>query len=124
VVSKVSLAGGKPALARTCRWPARGIQRQAAPITGGSGGIGLHIAEQFAERQAHVLINGRSAGAATQAVAKLREISQNVRFVAGDCASYQDAAAASTPPGHWPEARHPDQRGAEGETGPTSHSPR
>jgi NAD(P)-dependent dehydrogenase (short-subunit alcohol dehydrogenase family) len=87
---------------------------KAALITGGSGGIGLHIAEQLAEAGAHIFINGRSAERGERAVAKLREIRRNVRFIGGDCASYQDAAAASTPPGHCRKARHSDQRGGGG----------
>ena len=34
---------------------------KAALVTGGSDGIGLHVAEQLAEAGAHVFINGRSA---------------------------------------------------------------
>ena len=93
---------------------------KAALITGGSDGIGLRIAEQLAEAGAHVFINGRSAERGERAVARLREISPNVRFVAGDCASYQDAVAAVD------TARSLAGRldilisaGAEGATGPT-----
>jgi 2-hydroxycyclohexanecarboxyl-CoA dehydrogenase len=92
---------------------------KAALITGGSGGIGLRVAEQLAEAGARVFINGRSAERGERAAAKLREISQDVRFIAGDCASYQDAAAAVD------TVRSSADRldilisaGAEGETGP------
>jgi len=70
-----------------------GFTGKAALITGGSGGIGLRVAEQLAEAGAHVFINGRSAERGEQAAARLHEISQDVRFIAGDCASYQDVAA-------------------------------
>ena len=93
---------------------------KAALITGGSDGIGLHIAEQLAGAGAHVIINGRSGERGEQAEAKLREISQDARFIAGDCASYQDAAAVVD------SARSAAGRldilisaGAEGEAGPT-----
>ena len=65
---------------------------KAALITGGSGGIGLAVAEQLAGAGAHVLVNGRSAERGERAVARLREISPDVHFIAGDCASYQDVA--------------------------------
>jgi 2-hydroxycyclohexanecarboxyl-CoA dehydrogenase len=93
---------------------------KAALVTGGSGGIGLAVAEQLAEAGAYVFINGRSAERGEQAIAKLREISQDARFIAGDCASYQDVAAVVG------TARSAAGRldilisaGAEGETGPT-----
>ena len=93
---------------------------KAALITGGSGGIGLRVAEQLAEAGAQVFINGRSAERGEQAVAKLREISQDVRFIAGDCASYRDVATVVD------TVRSAAGRldilisaGAEGEIGPT-----
>jgi 2-hydroxycyclohexanecarboxyl-CoA dehydrogenase len=93
---------------------------KAALVTGGSGGIGLRVAEQLAGAGAYVFINGRSAERGEQAVAKLREISQDVRFIAGDCASYQDVAAVVD------TARSAAGRldilisaGAEGDIGPT-----
>ena len=61
------------------------FEGKAALITGGSGGIGLRVAEQLAEAGARVFINGRSAERGEQAVAKLREVSQDVRFIPGDC---------------------------------------
>jgi 3-oxoacyl-[acyl-carrier protein] reductase len=70
-----------------------GFKGKAALVTGGSDGIGFHVAKQLAEAGAHVFINGRSAERGERAVAKLREISQDVRFIAGDCASYQDVVA-------------------------------
>jgi 2-hydroxycyclohexanecarboxyl-CoA dehydrogenase len=93
---------------------------KAALVTGGSGGIGLRVAEQLAEAGAYVFINGRSAERGERAVAKLREISQDVRFIAGDCASYQDVAVVVD------TARSAAGRldilisaGAEGDIGPT-----
>ena len=92
---------------------------KVALITGGSGGIGFRVAEQLAGAGAQVFINGRSAERGERAAAKLREISQDVRFIAGDCASYQDVAAVVD------TARSAAGRldilvsaGAEGETGP------
>jgi 2-hydroxycyclohexanecarboxyl-CoA dehydrogenase len=99
---------------------AAGFKGKAALITGGSDGIGLRVAEQLAEAGAHVIINGRSAERGERAVAKLREISPDVRFISGDCASYQDVAAVVD------TARSAAGRldilisaGAEGEIGPT-----
>ena len=99
---------------------AAGFKGKAALITGGSEGIGLRVAEQLAEAGAHVVINGRSAERGERAVAKLREISPDVRFISGDCASYQDVAAVVD------TARSAAGRldilisaGAEGEIGPT-----
>lgn len=93
---------------------------KAALITGGSGGIGLRVAEQLAEAGAHVFINGRSAERGERAAARFREIGQDVQFIAGDCASYQDVAAVVD------AARAAAGKldilvsaGAEGETGPT-----
>ena len=93
---------------------------KAALITGGSEGIGLRVAEQLAEAGAHVFINGRSAERGERAVAKLREISQDVQFISGDCASYQDVATVVD------RVRSAAGRldilisaGAEGEIGPT-----
>ena len=99
---------------------AAGFKGKAALITGGSDGIGLRVAEQLAEAGAHVFINGRSAERGERAVAKLREISPDVRFISGDCASYQDVTAVVD------TARSAAGRldilisaGAEGEIGPT-----
>jgi 2-hydroxycyclohexanecarboxyl-CoA dehydrogenase len=93
---------------------------KAALITGGSEGIGLRVAEQLAEAGAHVFINGRSAERGERAVAKLRELSQDVQFISGDCASYQDVATVVD------RVRSAAGRldilisaGAEGEVGPT-----
>jgi 2-hydroxycyclohexanecarboxyl-CoA dehydrogenase len=66
---------------------------KAALITGGSAGIGLHVAEQLAEAGAYVFINGRSAERGERAAEKLRDSGHDVQFIAGDCASYQDVAA-------------------------------
>ncbi|HWM03287.1 MAG TPA: SDR family oxidoreductase [Actinophytocola sp.] len=66
---------------------------KAALITGSSGGVGFRVAEQLAAAGASVFINGRSAERGAQAEASLRESGYDVRFIAGDCASYQDAAA-------------------------------
>jgi 2-hydroxycyclohexanecarboxyl-CoA dehydrogenase len=96
-----------------------GFKGKAALITGGSGGIGLAIAEQLAGAGAQVFVNGRSAERGEQAVARLREISQDAHFIAGDCASYRDVAAVVD------AVRSAAGRldvlvsaGAEGETGP------
>lgn len=93
---------------------------KAALITGGSEGIGLRVAEQLAEAGARVFVNGRSAERGERAIAKLRKISPEVRFIAGDCASYDDVAAVVD------TVRSAAGRldvlvsaGAEGEIGPT-----
>lgn len=93
---------------------------KAALITGGSDGIGLRVAEQLAEAGARVFINGRSAERGERAIAKLQEISPEVSFIAGDCASYEDVAAVVD------TVRSAAGRldilvsaGAEGEIGPT-----
>jgi len=92
---------------------------KAALVTGGSAGIGLRVAERLAEAGANVFINGRSAERGEQAAAKLREISPDVHFIAGDCSSYQDVTAVVE------ATRSAAGRldilvsaGAEGETGP------
>ena len=99
---------------------AAGFKGKAALITGGSEGIGLRVAEQLAGAGAQVFINGRSAERGERAVAKLREISPDVRFISGDCASYQDVATVVD------TARSAAGRldilisaGAEGDIGPT-----
>jgi 2-hydroxycyclohexanecarboxyl-CoA dehydrogenase len=66
---------------------------KTALIIGSSGGVGFRVAEQLAEAGASVFINGRSAERGGQAEAGLRERGYEVRFIAGDCASYQAAAA-------------------------------
>jgi len=93
---------------------------KAALVTGGSEGIGLRVAEQLAGAGARVFVNGRSAERGERAVAKLRKISPEVRFIAGDCASYDDVAAVVD------TVRSAAGRldvlvsaGAEGEIGPT-----
>lgn len=93
---------------------------KAALITGGSEGIGLRVAEQLAEAGARVFVNGRSAERGERAIAKLQKISPEVRFIAGDCASYDDVAAVVD------TVRSAAGRldvlvsaGAEGEIGPT-----
>ena len=55
--------------------------------------MGLRIAQQLAEAGADVYINGRSAERGKRAEARLRETDHDVRFIAGDCASYRDAVA-------------------------------
>jgi 2-hydroxycyclohexanecarboxyl-CoA dehydrogenase len=97
-----------------------GFKGKAALVTGGSDGIGLHVAEQLAQAGASVFINGRSAERGEQAVARLREISQDVHFLAGDCTSYPDVAGVVD------AARSLAGRldilisaGAEGDAGPT-----
>ena len=93
---------------------------KAALITGGSEGIGLRVAEQLAEAGARVFVNGRSAERGERAIAKLQKISPEARFIAGDCASYDDVAAVVD------TVRSAAGRldilvsaGAEGEIGPT-----
>jgi 2-hydroxycyclohexanecarboxyl-CoA dehydrogenase len=99
---------------------AAGFEGKAALITGGTEGIGLRVAEQLAEAGARVFVNGRSAERGERAIAKLQKISPEVRFIAGDCASYDDVAAVVD------TVRSAAGRldilvsaGAEGEIGPT-----
>lgn len=99
---------------------AAGFEGKAALITGGTEGIGLRVAEQLAEAGARVFINGRSAERGERAIVKLQEISPDIRFVSGDCASYEDVAAVVD------TVRSAAGRldvlvsaGAEGEIGPT-----
>ena len=66
---------------------------KTALVTGSSGGVGLRVVEQLAEAGANVFFNGRSADRGERAEAGLREAGHDVRFIAGDCASYQDATA-------------------------------
>ena len=93
---------------------------KTALVTGASGGIGFHIAEQLAESGAQVFINGRSVERGEQAQARLRQISQDILFIAGDCASYEDAAAVvSTARSLAGTLDILISAGAAGETGPT-----
>ena len=67
---------------------------KTALVTGSSSGVGLRIAERLAEAGALVFINGRSAERGEQAADQLHQATgQDVRFVAGDCASYPEVAA-------------------------------
>jgi len=75
---------------------------KVALVTGSSRGVGFRIAERLAEAGAVVFINGRSAERGEQAAAELRQASPDVRFVAGDCASYLMWRRSSVPPGRWP----------------------
>jgi len=75
---------------------------KVALITGGSGGIGLRVAEQLAGAGAHVFINGRSAERGERAAAKLREISQDVRFIAGTVPHMGTRQRWPIPPVHCP----------------------
>jgi 2-hydroxycyclohexanecarboxyl-CoA dehydrogenase len=116
----VTRSGKEMPMASPAGFKGAEFKGKTALITGGSGGIGLAVAEQLAGAGAHVFINGRSAERGEQAVARLREISQDVQFIAGDCASYQDVAAVVA------AVRSAAGRldilisaGAEGETGPT-----
>jgi 2-hydroxycyclohexanecarboxyl-CoA dehydrogenase len=57
-----------------------------ALITGGTGGVGLETGRRLARRGAHVVITGRSAERAEEAVKELRTVSDAVDFELGDAA--------------------------------------
>ena len=94
---------------------------KTALVTGSSSGVGFRIAERLAEAGALVFVNGRSAERGEQAADQLRQATgQDVRFVAGDCASYPEVAAAVDTVRS--QAGRLDilvSAGAEGVTGPT-----
>jgi 3-oxoacyl-[acyl-carrier protein] reductase len=62
-------------------------------ITGGTSGTGLRAAERFLSGGARVMINGRSVDRAKGALDRLRDLGDVALFI-GDCAVYQQAAAA------------------------------
>ena len=102
------------------RWPVRRNSRERRPSSPAVPAASASCSEQLAEAGAHVFVNGRSGERGERAQARLREISPDARIIAGDCASYQDAAAVVD------AARSAAGRldilisaGAEGETGPT-----
>jgi 3-oxoacyl-[acyl-carrier protein] reductase len=70
------------------------IRGQAAMVTGGAAGIGLACAERFAGEGATVAIVDRDAGRGEAAAARLREAGADAIFLAGDCTSEDDMAAA------------------------------
>jgi 2-hydroxycyclohexanecarboxyl-CoA dehydrogenase len=93
---------------------------KAALVTGSSAGVGFRVAEQLAEAGANVFINGRSAERGELAEARLRESGHDVRFIAGDCASYQDVVAViDTARSSAGKLDILISAGAEGEIGPT-----
>ncbi|MFC9763528.1 SDR family NAD(P)-dependent oxidoreductase [Rhodococcus jostii] len=66
-----------------------------ALITGATSGVGLETAVRLAQRGATVVVNGRSAERGKDAMDRLREVSDRVRFEAGDCGDYDSIAAVA-----------------------------
>jgi NAD(P)-dependent dehydrogenase (short-subunit alcohol dehydrogenase family) len=65
----------------------RGLKGKAAVVTGGSRGIGFSCVQRLLEEGVSVLFTGRSEKNGQEALKKLREISPNVYFIAGDMSS-------------------------------------
>lgn len=59
-----------------------------ALVTGGTGGVGFRIAERLAQHGAIVTVTGRSTERGNAALAELKKICPQARFVAGDCSNY------------------------------------
>ncbi|MEK9662324.1 MAG: SDR family NAD(P)-dependent oxidoreductase [Alphaproteobacteria bacterium] len=70
------------------------IRNQVAMVTGGAAGIGLACAERFAGEGAKVAIVDRDAQRGEAAAQRLRDTGADVIFLAGDCTSQDDMAAA------------------------------
>lgn len=68
---------------------------KVALITGATSGVGLETAVQLAKRGATVVVNGRSAERGKDAMDRLREVSDKVRFEPGDCGDYDSIAAVA-----------------------------
>lgn len=63
------------------------LEGKTALVTGGNSGIGLAIAQRFAQEGAHVFITGRREAQLAEAVTR---ISGNVEAIAGDITNTQD----------------------------------
>jgi NAD(P)-dependent dehydrogenase (short-subunit alcohol dehydrogenase family) len=74
--------------------PLSDIRNQVAMVTGGAAGIGLACAERFAEEGAKVAIVDRDAARGEAAARRLRDGGADALFLAGDCTSEDDMAAA------------------------------
>jgi len=59
------------------------MEGKIALITGGTRGIGFHIAQELARRGAHVVVTGRDPAHGEEALAQLRKITPKVGFEAG-----------------------------------------
>lgn len=70
-----------------------GVRGKVALVTGGTRGIGFHIARRLAEQGALVTVNGRSAQHGEEALARLREMSPHAAFEAGEAGDYESIAA-------------------------------
>ncbi len=68
------------------------LDGKVALITGATSGVGLETAVRLAKRGATVVVNGRSAERGKDAMDRLREVSDQVRFEAGDCGDYDSIA--------------------------------
>ena len=63
------------------------LEGKTALVTGGNSGIGLAIAQRFAQEGAHVFITGRREAQLAEAVTR---IGGNVEAIAGDITNTQD----------------------------------
>ena len=61
------------------------VKDQVALVTGGTQGIGLSCAQRLLAEGAKVAIVGRNDSVGAQALSKLKQISNDVLFIQGDC---------------------------------------
>jgi 2-hydroxycyclohexanecarboxyl-CoA dehydrogenase len=64
------------------------IDGQVALIIGGTSGVGFRIGEMFAKAGATVLLNGRNKDKGEEAVNRIKEFTDKVVFIQGDCSKY------------------------------------
>ena len=78
------------------------LHNKLALVTASSGGIGLAIAETLAAEGARVIINGRSEGTVSSAIAELSKLSEaRLLPLAADNSTAEGTAKTSPPFPRW-----------------------